>query len=87
MNKLVVNIKPFIFKQNVYHYSDDNKLINQYKIKITDLNDLLYKLTEENPSTEINIGGNKKYSQKIQQELVNKSIAQYGENKLIIKLI
>lgn len=86
MNKIIVNIKPFIFKQNIYYYDNDNKLISQYKIKTTELNDFLYKLNEKEQS-EINIGGNKKYSQKIQQDLVNKSIAQYGENKLIIKLI
>lgn len=86
MNKIIVNIKPFIFKQNIYYYDNDNKLISQYKIKTTELNDFLYKLNE-NEQSEINIGGNKKYSQKIQQDLVNKSIAQYGENKLIIKLI
>lgn len=86
MNKIIVNIKPFIFKQNIYYYDNDNKLINQYKIKTTELNDFLYKLNEKEQS-EINIGGNKKYSQKIQQDLVNKSVAQYGENKLIIKLI
>lgn len=86
MNKIIVNIKPFTFKQNVYYYNKDNKLINQYKIKTIELNDFLYKLNEKEES-EINIGGNKKYCQKIQQDLVNKSIAQYGENKITIKLI
>lgn len=86
MNKIIVNIKPFMFKQKVYYYDKDNKLINQYKIKTIELNDFLYKLNEKEES-EINIGGNKKYCQKIQQDLVSKSIAQYGENKITIKLI
>lgn len=86
MNKIIVNIKPFTFKQNVYYYNKDNKLINQYKIKTIELDDFLYKLNEKEES-EINIGGNKKYCQKIQQDLVSKSIAQYGENKITIKLI
>ena len=86
MNKLVINIEPFLLMQKAYSYN--NKGINkEIEMPTAELDTALFQLIEDNNVEELSIAGSKKYTQRIKENILKKELTKYGVNKINIKLI
>lgn len=86
MNKLVINIEPFLLMQKVYSYND-NGVNKEIEMSTADLDTALFQLIEDNNIEELSIAGSKNYTQKIKENILEKELTKYGVNKINIKLI
>lgn len=86
MNKLVINIEPFLLMQKVYSYND-NGVNKEIEMPTADLDTALFQLIEDNNIEELSIAGSKNYTQKIKENILEKELTKYGVNKINIKLI
>ena len=86
MNKLVINIEPFLLMQKVYSYND-NGVNKEIEMPTADLDTALFQLIEDNNIEELSIAGSKNYTQKIKENILEKESTKYGINKINIKLI
>jgi len=86
MNKLVINIEPFLLMQKVYSYND-NGVNKEIEMPTADLDTTLFQLIEDNNIEELSIAGSKNYTQKIKENILEKELTKYGVNKINIKLI
>ena len=86
MNKLVINIEPFLLMQKVYSYND-NGVNKEIEMPTADLDTALFQLIEDNNIEELSIAGSKNYTQKIKENILEKELTKYGINKINIKLI
>ena len=86
MNKLVINIEPFLLMQKVYSYND-NGINKEIEMPTADLDAALFQLIEDNNIEELSIAGSKNYTQKIKENILEKELTKYGVNKINIKLI
>lgn len=86
MNRIIVSVKPFILNQRIYCYNDDEiELI--VKVNMNDLAETVFNIADDKKITDISIAGNKKYLEKIKNDIMENEYSKYGVRNLNIKLI
>ena len=71
MNNIVVLFQPFVLKQKIIVYNNQ-EFINEYEVDIDAISTLVETLVKNNPIKSIKITGNRNYINKYQAEIISR---------------
>lgn len=80
--KIICIIQPFVLKQTIYVYENDNKL-QVFEEEIENLPNIIFNLSEKYHIKEIRFYGSKNYSKNIENEIKKIQLLNYNKNNLI----
>ena len=86
MNRIIVDVKPFIFNQKIYCYNDDEVEL-MIKVNMNDLAETVFNIADKENITDISLAGNSKYLSKIKNDIIDCEHTKYGVRNINIKLI
>lgn len=86
MTTILINIKPFVFDQEVYVIGDE-EVSFEGTIKMKDLISEIFALSEKYNTVEFHISGAKVFTKGLKQKIQKEELNKYSENKLNITLI
>ena len=71
MNSIVILFQPFVLKQKVIAYNNQD-FVNEYEVDIDAISTLVETLVKNNPIKSIKITGNRNYINKYQAEIISR---------------
>ena len=86
MKKIIGIIHPFDIYQTFYVYQDGNKL-ETIQTKIRDIPETIFELSHSYNIYQIDLSGAEHFIKGIINQIQEKEIVKYNENKLIIKCV
>lgn len=87
MKKIVVEIQPFDYLQNLEVFIDNNYPLKILQIPIREIPETLCSLFKEHNITEVVLMGPERYTKRIEKETQQKEIEKYTKNILTFEYI
>ena len=83
---IIANLKNFTLAHDIYVLDGNNNVVTSRKSSIKNIEENIVELCKEHECNQVNLLGNKKYTNKIAENLKNLSLSKYNIN-LTIKIL